>query len=261
MMRRENLESGGFARAANPGSECRAARPTAHGVWACLVAWLMCCLGWQCTVAQAVEEAPVFQQAAARLQSLLTDFDALSFTFRESRYNAKDSLIWRSEGQAMVARPNLVRWETTDPFRQLLISDGEGVWLYDPDLEQATRRALDSELEDSPALLLGGDLARLSAAFLIEEIRPEAAGEEDELLYRLTPRRGEERFFQAVEIRFRDGLPINMNIRDGLGRRTTLAFHGVIENPILASDAFRFEPPPGTDVIDGLQSQPLQPAP
>src|SRR5690606_41802687 len=33
-------------------------------------------------------------------------------------------------------RPRKFRWHTDPPLEQLLISDGEKIWLYDPDLEQ-----------------------------------------------------------------------------------------------------------------------------
>jgi outer membrane lipoprotein carrier protein len=46
-----------------------------------------------------------------------------------------------------------------------MVSDGKKVTLWDPDLEQATIKKLDERLNQTPALLLSGDVSKISQSF------------------------------------------------------------------------------------------------
>ncbi len=69
---------------------------------------------------------------------------------------------WRSQ------RPGMFRWHTDQPMEQLLVSNGEKVWLYDPDLEQVTIQTLDQRLTHTPASLLSGDVSQIRENFEID---------------------------------------------------------------------------------------------
>ena len=44
----------------------------------------------------------------------------------------------QSAGVMMVSRPGKFRWQIDKPYSQLLVGDGEKIWMYDPDLRQVT---------------------------------------------------------------------------------------------------------------------------
>ena len=76
-------------------------------------------------------------------------------------------------------RPNQFRFAYAKPAEQLIVADGKEVWVYDPDLQQATVRRMDQALGATPvALLAGGDLSRdfvlkaLPAANGLDEAKP-----------------------------------------------------------------------------------------
>ena len=63
-----------------------------------------------------------------------------------------------SSGVMMFSRPGKFRWEVVKPYAQLLVGDGEKVWIYDPDLLQVTVKKVDAAIGSTPAaLLVGGD--------------------------------------------------------------------------------------------------------
>ena len=45
-----------------------------------------------------------------------------------------------SSGEVALSAPRLFRWEYTQPYPQLIVADGERVWVFDPDLDQVTVR-------------------------------------------------------------------------------------------------------------------------
>ena len=46
--------------------------------------------------------------------------------------NDEDSIPVVAEGKVSFLRPGKMRWEYETPEEQLLVTDGETVWLYDP---------------------------------------------------------------------------------------------------------------------------------
>ncbi|PKO36930.1 MAG: outer membrane lipoprotein carrier protein LolA, partial [Betaproteobacteria bacterium HGW-Betaproteobacteria-6] len=56
-----------------------------------------------------------------------------------------------SAGTVAIARPGKLRWEILKPYPQLVVSDGEKVWIHDPDLQQVTVRKVGQAIGGSPA--------------------------------------------------------------------------------------------------------------
>ena len=61
-----------------------------------------------------------------------------------------------SEGIFRFRRPGRFEWTYEKPYRQQIMSDGETLWIYDPDLMQVTVRRLDGAVGSTPAGILFG---------------------------------------------------------------------------------------------------------
>ena len=61
-----------------------------------------------------------------------------------------------SSGSFDFARPNRFRFAYAKPFEQTIVADGEKVWIYDRDLNQASSRRIGQALGATPAALLAG---------------------------------------------------------------------------------------------------------
>jgi outer membrane lipoprotein carrier protein len=147
-----------------------------------------------------------------------------------------------------VKRPGQFRWETTSPAKQLIVTSGKTVWIYDPDLEQAVRQNLDDQVGNTPALLLSGQPGTIMKSFRVTQ--PKAS----EAYFVLYPK-GEDGVFESLGLRFTgnspgQSAPSQMILKDSLGQQTTINFSNVKLNPSFSSSAFNFTPPKGTDVID-----------
>nr|MBP9800296.1 outer membrane lipoprotein carrier protein LolA [Sterolibacterium sp.] len=136
------------------------------------------------------------------------------------------------------------RWSYEKPYEQLLVGDGQRLWIFDRDLNQVTVKKLGQALGASPAALLAGDNA-LDKNFIITD-----AGTTDGLEFvEAMPRNKDEGSFELVRIGLSDNLPRLMIVHDHFGQKTVLTFHQFERNPPLAADLFRFTPPKGADVI------------
>jgi outer membrane lipoprotein carrier protein len=148
-----------------------------------------------------------------------------------------------SSGTFAFARPGKFRWSYEKPVEQLIVGDGERVWVYDRDLNQVIVRRMDQALGASPAALLAGNDA-LEKNFDITD-----AGNADGLEYVEARPKSSESGFERVRIGFRDNLPRAMELTDSFGNVTTLTFGSFERNPALDAAQFRFAVPKGADVV------------
>lgn len=148
-----------------------------------------------------------------------------------------------SQGTFAFSRPGKFRWIYDQPYYQLIVSDGDRLWIYDRDLNQVSLKKLGQALGSSPAALLAGDAA-LEKHFVIKDA---GSGEGLEMVD-ATPR-GQDSSFERVRIGFRDNLPQLMEVRDNFGQITTLLFTRFERNPALPAGLFHFVPPKGADII------------
>jgi outer membrane lipoprotein carrier protein len=149
-----------------------------------------------------------------------------------------------SSGSFEFARPHRFRFNYTRPYEQVIVGDGERVWLYDPDLQQATVRPMDQALGATPAALLAGN--DLERDFTLEA-QPSTQGLD---WVRATPKAKVESIgFQSLRVGFRAKALAAIELVDGFGQRSMLTFGDVVLNGPVAPETFRFTPPPGVSVL------------
>ena len=181
--------------------------------------------------------------AVQRLTSLLNQAQTITGRFSQLTLDGSGTQLQETSGEMALKRPGQFRWHTDAPMEQLLLSNGENIWLYDPDLMQVTIQKMDQRLTHTPALLLSGDVSKIAESFdiTLKEggnvvdfiLKPKAAGS----------------LFEGLRLSLRGGVINDMQLIDSVGQRTNILFLGVQMNPSIAADQFTFEPPLGTDVI------------
>jgi len=148
----------------------------------------------------------------------------------------------QSAGIFALQRPGKFRWSYESPYKQLLVSDGNKLWSYDPDLNQVAVKKLGTAFGSSPAALLAGQ--DLDKHF---ELKEGAAADGLEFV-EATPRGGDTSF-ERVKIGFAGNRPLSMEIHDSFGQVTVLRFTQFEANPPLPATLFRFVAPAGADVV------------
>lgn len=178
-----------------------------------------------------------------RLQAFLDNVRTLEADFSQTLIDQRGRAVQSSSGSFMLNRPGLFRWDYRKPYEQEIVADGKRIWVYDSDLEQVTVKDQDEALGSSPAALLAGTEA-VQQRFTIKEL-PEAEG----LFWvELTPKQADGGFEQ-LRLGFGDQGLASMEMFDSLGQQTLFTFRNMIPNRPLKADLFRFQAPPGTDVI------------
>lgn len=181
-----------------------------------------------------------------RLDAFLEGLRSLEGQFRQVLLDEHGQAVDESTGTVYLQRPGRFRWDYTEPFPQLIVADGERVWLYDPGLEQVTVRAQSQALGSTPAALLTSKQP-VDQNFEITELNGSADGN---AWLALEPRDAAGNF-ERIRIGFdAQGLHA-MELSDSFGQTTRIEFSALRRNPELDAGLFRFTPPAGVDVIQG----------
>ena len=190
---------------------------------------------------QSAQAAPATNLTAAKnLNKLLTNTKSMTANFSQTTKGANSGTF---SGTMSVQRPNNFRWETKSPSEQLIVANGSSMWVYDKDLEQATKQNVDSQVGNTPALLLSGDPSKIDKSFKVTQ--PYA----NKNYYVLYPK-SDSASFKSLSMSFNGGKPVMMVLNDSLGQTTTINFSGIKMNPSINSSQFKFTPPKGVDIIN-----------
>ena len=181
--------------------------------------------------------------AVDALKDFVRDVKTGSAQFTQTVTSPDGAKKKKSSGSFEFARPNRFRFAYAKPFEQVIVADGQKVWIYDADLNQVTSRKLSAALGATPAALLAG--SGLEKDF---DLAPQpAAGGLDWVL--ATPK-AKDGAFQSVRVGFKGKELAAVEIVDSFSQRSLLQFGKFVANPSLPEQTFKFTAPPGADVIE-----------
>lgn len=191
----------------------------------------------------AVQAAADSSGGVQALRRFYAEVHAVEARFVQTQYDEAGKVTQESSGSFKFARPLRFRWEYTQPYSQLLVSNGRKFWLYDADLAQVTLRPAEQALRGAPMRLLAGG-ANLEKEFLLEE-----DGKAKGLNWvKLTPH-DTQADFAGVRMGFAGKLPRELELRDNLGQVTRIRLEQAAAVKQFPSGIFEFNPPPGVEVV------------
>jgi outer membrane lipoprotein carrier protein len=188
---------------------------------------------------------PLFAHAGAidQLHDFLKSTHTLRADFSQMIVGKNGRKPQQSSGTVAISRPGKLRWEILKPYPQLVVGDGEKVWIHDPDLQQVTVRKAGQAIGGSPAALLSGS-NELEKNFTLKE-----AGEGEGMAWvEATPKAGDSGF-EKVRLGFAGNDLKAMELQDSFGQTTLIRFARIERNPNLPAATFKFTPPAGADVV------------
>ena len=179
------------------------------------------------------------------LEKFLAKTLTLEASFQQTLRTHKGEVLQQTEGKFYLNRPGKFRWNYKTPYEQVIVSDGERIWIYDVDLEQVTVQTQSAGLPSSPMALLQ-DSAKLYQSFNVSPL------DEHDGVYRLKleSKTSESDFTEIVVGVDAKGLRF-MQLHDQFEQVTDIVFSDIKTNKDLAKEIFEFIPPEGVDVFGG----------
>jgi outer membrane lipoprotein carrier protein len=163
--------------------------------------------------------------------------------FSQSVADASGQVTQKASGSVQFERPGRFRWTYDKPYEQLIVGDGQTLWIYDKDLNQVTRRKLDKALGSSPAALLAG------SDDIDKHFSLNALGVKKQLDWLEVRPLDEDSLFDKVHMGFRGNTLEVMELYDHFGQKTTIRLSNLQRNPRSGPETYKFAVPEGADVV------------
>ena len=193
------------------------------------------------TPARADELADALRTLQQRYESTRT----LVAQFRQEVESPTMAGKLTSNGTVSFEKPNRMRWDYAAPDRQTIVSDGETLWIYQPEEKQVLKAPLREAFQaTTPVTFLGG-LGHVDRDFT-PTLESSA---DDRWVLKLVPREERGVGTLVLVVRKGDASIEEARISDPLGTTTHLALSEERRNVSLGADLFHFTPPPGVDVV------------
>jgi len=182
--------------------------------------------------------------ALTQLSQQLAQMQTIAANYRQTTTDEAGNILQDVTGLLRIKRPQHFYQLAQEPYQHLVVSDGATLWLYDIDLEQATRKTFVADEGSIPALLLSGDIEQIGKRY---QVTRTVTGQSSQ--YRLQAH-SDEAIFRELEIVFLDRQLQSLSFRDEFSQQTRLLFSERVLNRPIDDSQFQFSPPPGIDVID-----------
>lgn len=178
-----------------------------------------------------------------RLRAFVKETQTARADFTQTVGGKQGKPAQTASGEFLLERPGKFRWTVQKPYKQLLVGDGQRVWVFDEDLNQVIVRKLGDALGSTPAALLAGS-QDVEKAFTWKEL-PSSEG----LDWLLATPISTETTFAEIRLGFDAKGLAALELLDAFGQRSVVRFTSFERNPKLPASSFTFTPPKGADVI------------
>tara|TARA_B110000037_G_scaffold148322_1_gene167541 strand:+ start:570 stop:1172 length:603 start_codon:yes stop_codon:yes gene_type:complete len=186
---------------------------------------------------------PVFANPESKLSNILNEMNSLTGNFKQKVLDQNGAVLQEVSGQFFFKKPNLFKWDYLKPSKSQLISDGELLYLYDPDLKQVVISQLKKLGGVSPAMLLVNP--NIESLFEISVIQDKKGIN----WFKAEPKEPEKANFKEVFINFFQKELKDMRIIDTFDNVTEIEFIKVSRNININDAIFLFNTPEDIDVI------------
>jgi outer membrane lipoprotein carrier protein len=193
------------------------------------------------TLVGADELPQVLKQLQERYESTRT----LTADFKQVVASPTMAGKLESHGTVSFEKPNRMRWDYAAPDQQTIVSDGETLWIYQPEEKQVIKAPLQQALQaTTPVTFLAG-LGHVDRDFTasLDKSEPER------WVLKLVPKDDRGVGTLYLTVRRSDAAVEQARIVDPLGTTTELTLVDQKRNVPVEAEKFRFTPPAGVDVV------------
>src|SRR3989441_4745333 len=202
-------------------------------------------------VPAAVQPATVSLDDAVRgIEAEYGRMTDLKAEISQTSFNKSLNQTIPAAGKVYLKKGGKLRWEYTEPTRQVIVSDGKTIWLYTPQLNQVNVGPAPEALAGPAGSFLAG-LGKLREHFNVRFLNPaQPRDAEGNVVLDLTPKQPLptlSRLILALE-------PTRWELRkavvyDQFESTVTMRFTKIAINSGLSDRLFTFVPPPGAATV------------
>ncbi len=183
------------------------------------------------------------------IQKKYLGISSIKTSFEQTLTHKESGSVQKRKGQLLFSKPFRVRWETQNPYPELLLITDSVVWNYLPDEEVAYKYTPDIVEGSRPLVQVITGQAQLNKDFAVKNLGKDGSYTKLQL-YPHDPSPDMVEAFLWVD---KNLLIRKASIIDFYGNSNMLHFTQVEVNTSLPAQTFNFTPPKGVDVESGMR--------
>jgi outer membrane lipoprotein carrier protein len=202
------------------------------------------------TTAEAGPRLPL-KEVVERVQKRYDGAKDFRARFNQTLTNAAFGRKSSSSGEVLLKKPGRMRWNYEKPEPKMYLSDGNTLWLYEPEDKQAFKQDLKSSQLPSALAFLAGQ-GKLNAEFEITPADPKSPyGTPRDYVLVLSPKAPQAQVKTILFVVDPKSFDVRESvITDQQGNVNDLLFSDIRTNTNLADAQFKWSPPAGVRLID-----------
>ncbi len=217
--------------------------------------WKSVCWFWSLVLALPTPAIPASGEADPQsIEQLITQVQKrYDSTLDLSGEVVQETLLLRlnkrvaAHGTFAFRKPGKMRWDLANGMRETIVSDGQTLWIYRPEDQQVIRMPFQQAFRSTTPVSFLTGVGRIAEDFDVA-LEPSQGSS---LRLRLVPKRNNADVGTLwLEVDKTTYDITGAEIQDPLGNTSKVTLRNVRRNTGLGNDLFRFEIPPGADVLD-----------
>jgi len=189
------------------------------------------------------------EDTAMRLENMLHSTQTLEARFEHNYYSAVVSTPLKEKGKIYFKKPDLMRWEYTDPENNVYLFKGDKYQWYFAEDNQLMRGSITEEGHESEILLLLSGQKKLFDFYTIAN-SPFPTDNPQNAQIKLTPKQDDDGSFLLLEIAKNNGLIRTIIFMDWEGNKTEFRFSRIKTNASLPKNIFELKLPSDVEIIE-----------
>lgn len=180
-----------------------------------------------------------------KLQSIYKAASSMTANFKQAYTYSVYQRTQLSSGQLFLQKPGRMRWDYKTPQNKVFVSNGDDLWVYEPEKNQAYKKSLKaSELPIAISFLMG-------KGNLLNEFIPTIDSEsKEQIIVVLKPLKSSRSYKELKLAVNRTSFMVEQTtIIDPANNTNTVTFSNLVINPDLPASGFEFVPPKGVNIL------------
>ena len=184
----------------------------------------------------------LFAQPSSDLSILLNKNESFQGSFNQIVFDNQGQIIEEANGKVIFKKPHFFKWIYKKPHQNQIISDGEIIYIYDPDLSQVIMSQFSQSNSNNPSLIFFQKNIEKFFKVTTKSI-------DGELWYRCQSL-SDNADYESLELKFdSQGKVLAMNIIDRLKNKILVNFEDIQTNIKINEATFLFNVPENVEII------------
>lgn len=189
------------------------------------------------------------KEVIAKMQAFYEKIQDLKADFKQEISSPTTGRTKTTYGVVKLKKPGKMRWDYAKPEKKHFISDGQVLWVYEPEDQQAFKQELKSQNLSAAVTFLTGK-GKLADEFNFELLPEGKLGAKTDYAVKLTPKVPSAQFKNITLVVDPKAFQVKLSVvATPDGGQSKVWFTGVDLNKKIDDKVFKFSPPPGVRVI------------